>query len=203
MSDVFFSGLYAVHEVFMTNCFDEEVSKLITGTDIPRIEGMKNRNQSIARYQAIGSRKRWFHSRVSELLNLSGIDSLRFLSGETYTHQHKVVIESEGQVVWQGREAYTVLNPRYDEVISAIGRLEQWCLSNAEVAGPLLDTRPKDLVTAFDSAFFTLDPTNEGLGDGESAELTFCVLRTIGDVMRFAKFHKCWAVHRIPLDYEF
>lgn len=203
MSDVFFSGLYAVHEVFMTNCFDEEVSKLITGKDIPRVDGMKNRSQSIARYQSIGSRKRWFHSSISELLSLSGIDDLRFLSGETYTHEHNVVIKNEGQIVWQRREAYTVLNPSYDKVISAIGRLEQWCLSNPEVAGPLLEIRPADLATAFDSAFFTLDPTNEGLGEGEDGEFTFCVLRTIGDVMRFAKLHKCWAVYQIPLDYEF
>lgn len=199
MSDAFFSSLYAVRDLYMTNCFDEQISLLLTGKEIPRAHWLEDRRRSAARYLSIASRGKWFQSRMGDLIRLSGITELQFLSGEAYTHQHEEVTESEGKVVWRETVAYTVLNPNYDQVISSVGRLEQWCLSNPELAAPILDIYPKDLPPAYESACFTLDPTNEGLGEGDDAVFAFCVLRTIGDVMRYARLTKCWAVHRTTL----
>lgn len=202
MSDVFFSGLYVVHKVFMTNCFDEEVSELLTGEKIPRDQWLKGRMSSVDKYLSVGSTNNWFRARMQQLLSASGMEDLRFLSGETYTHTYKNIIRHNGGAIWETTEAFTVLNPRYDDVIASVNRLQQWCLANPEVAADLLDTSPKDVASAIESAFFTLDPANEGFDGGEGAEFAFCVLKTVADLMRYAKFRKCWAAYHTMLEPE-
>jgi hypothetical protein len=199
MSDLSFSGLYVIHKPFLTNCFDEELSERLAGEKIPRNDQIKGRLSSVDKHLSIGSRGNWFQSRLKLLLDASGDADLRFLSGETYTFTYDQVTRHGGEVVWKETEAYSVLNSRRDAVIAAIARLERWCALNTEVAADLLDEHSRALREAIDSAFFTLAPVNEGFDSGEGAQFVFCVLRTVGDLMRYSRFRDCWAIFRSPV----
>ena len=199
MSDTFSSMLHVFPKAFITNRFGDEDSELLTGEKIPRIEEGAN---DASRDMFIATRNNWLPIRLKELFRSSGIEGLRFLSGETYTHQHKIVTEANGVVVWEETQALTVLNPHYDEVISSIDRLRQWCISNPDVAAKILDIYPKDLGKSIESAFFTLNTDNDGFDDGQGADFTFSVLKTIGDLMRHAKHHECFAVYQMTLSYR-
>lgn len=199
MSDTILCGLYAVHEPYLTNCFGEEVSARLAGRIIPRSSWLPERQQGIARDLSIGSRNDWFRERLSLLLDRSGLPGLRFITGSDLSCHHTELTRIDGRVIWEETRGYKVLNPDCLQVIADIERLEQWCLAHPDEAGRILDIWPQDLRAAHDGAFFTLHPDNEGLGEGDNAGFVFCVLRTMKEVLRFAQFHRCWAVYWLPL----
>lgn len=199
MSDTYFSGLYAVHEPYMSNCFGDEVSKLLVGRSIPKSNWITDQKQGAARYQTIGSRNMWFQRCMGEMVRRSGFTSLWFFSGESYTHTHTEITNFEDALVWKQVTAYTVLNPDYAHFIAEVEAFEAWCLKNPEKCFDVLGVSQKHLKEAYESAFFTLEPASEGLGEGDNVEFFFCVLRTFCEVMRFAKFNRCWAVYQTPL----
>ncbi|MGO1071893.1 hypothetical protein [Lysobacter sp. CA199] len=202
MSDTFHSTLDVFHKAFITNRLGDEVSELLTGEKVPRAPQIKDGASGTYRMLLIATRNEWLYLRLKELLHISGIQGLQFLSGEICTHQHKRVTEHNGEVVWEETDAFTVLSPHYDEVISSIDRLQQWCLSNPDLAAPILGTHPEDLGKSIESAFFTLNTSDDGFDGGEGADFMFCVLRTIGDLMRHAKSQQCFAVYRSTV-YDF
>ncbi len=203
MSEPAFSSLTVAHRHWLTTCFGEEASELLTGERIPR---HPDRSGPYYRHLSIVSEGGWFHSKVSELQRISGIGGLAYLRGGSCTHEHKQLTrDDDGKVVWVETHGYTVLTSGWDDEIKAIEHLEQWCREHPAAAAEVLEIGSKWLIPAIDSQFFTLQPAHEGLGDGNSPEFFFCALRTIGDLMRFARFHKdmsdLWVVYHSVLSY--
>ncbi len=209
MSDLFYSEFVVIHESCLTNYFSEEVSELLSGERIPRNQYVDSRTyrndrmNSIVRRMSIATRNDWLHARLKELLRESGIEGLRFLSGETCTHRRKEATKYEGKIVCEQTFEYTVLSPDYDKVISSIDQLYRWCLLHPEAAAKLLDVCPKDLTGSIESAFFTLNTSDDGFDSGEGADFAFCVLKTIGDLMRYAKYNKRTVIFSRELYPEF
>ena len=197
MSDAFFSGLYVVQKDVMTNCFGEEVSLLLTGESIPRLSYVREKGEQ-DKYLGIVSRNDWFHERMNVLLEMSGVQGLAFLDGKSHSHKHESVTLHEGKVVERQTFGYSVLSPAYDEVTAALKQLQQWCLANPTAAADVLE-EVEDLSFLADQAYFSLKPSMDGLGDGYGALHAFSVWRTIGDLMRFAKFTNRWVVYRTSL----
>jgi hypothetical protein len=69
----------------------------------------------------------------------------------------------------------------------------------------VLEVGSEWVIPAIESQFFTLAPGSEGLGEGNSPEYFFCALGTIGEMMRFARFHKdtpdIWVLYHTVLRY--
>lgn len=174
---------------WVTNCFgDEDVSQLLTGERIP-----KNPDQPRDYYRrlSIVTEGDWFYSKLSELQLLSGSGILTCLGQSPCTHEHKQITKdnSTGRVVWVETHGYTVLASGWESEISIIRGLEAWCREHVAEAAKVLEVPTDWLIPAIDSQFYTLNPNMEGLGEGNSPEYFFSVLRTVAEMMRFTKFH--------------
>lgn len=204
-----FSSLSVMHKQWLTNCHGEEVSRLLTGESIPKLPANVFRSHHYDTYYrrlSIVTESGWFHSKVRELQNLAGIGGLAYLREDSCTHEHKEVTKDDsGRIVYVETHGYTVLKFDWDEEISAIRDLEDWCRRHIEKAGDVLEVSGKWILPAIEAQFFTLDPSMEGLGDGNSPEFFFCTLHTIGELMRFAKCHKdmpdLWVLYQTLLRY--
>ncbi|MGR8932539.1 MAG: hypothetical protein ACU836_18095 [Gammaproteobacteria bacterium] len=193
MSETYSSSLGVMDKSWLTNCYGEEVSQLLTGENIPKRPVEDWRRPWYYRYLSIITENGWFYSKVKELQNLSGIGGLAYLHEDIATHEHKVVCRDDnGKVVWMETHGYTVINSGWDEEIAAIRALQDWCRSHPAEAGHILEVPGDWVIPALESRFFTLNPSNEGLGDGNGHESFFCTLHTISELMHFAKFHKAW-----------
>ena len=206
MSEPTFSSLAIMHKHWLTNCYGEEVGQLLTGERIAKHPDQSGLHSPYYRYLSIVTENGWFHSKVKALQLLSGIGGLAYLGEGSSTHEHRqVTTDNAGKVVWVETHGYTVLSSGWEGEIAAIRGLEEWCREHPAEAADVLEVSTKWLFPAIDSQFFTLDPGNEGLGDGNSPEYFFCVLRTISEMMRFAKFHKetpnLWVVYHTVLRY--
>ena len=208
MAEARISSLAVLRKECLTNCYGAEVSQLLTGEAIPRIPLSADVviKQPYNRYLSIVSQGGWFEYAVRQIQELSGIGGLRFLQAGACTHEHKIITKNqEGEIVWVETEGYTVITSGWDDEIASINNIEQWCRDNSEEAGEVLEHYGKYVLAAIESQFFTLDPSNEGLGDGCSPEFFFCTLRTIGEIMRFARFHKdtpdIWMIYNSTLRY--
>jgi hypothetical protein len=203
MSEPTFSSLSVVPKRLLSICFGEEASEVLTGARIPL---SPDRTAHYFRHLSIVSQGGWFHRKVGELQRMSEIGGFAYLRGGSCTHEHKEVTrDDDGKVVWVETHGYTVLTSGWNEEVKAVERLEAWCRQHPEEAAEVLEVSSEWLIPAIESQFFTLAPAHEGLGDGNSPEFFFCVLRTIGDLMRFARFHKdmsdLWVVYHSVLRY--
>lgn len=194
MSDIFPSFFHLVHESYLTDCFGEDVSELLAekkiplrASDIERPDGGQwyqcthKHHADLPSYMRmdIFTRNGNFHWLLEAILSKSGIEGLRFLTGETCTHyQHDAY------------DYWTVLNPYYDEVLSSIDKVRQWCLANPDVVVELAGEgeAPQDVADLAGWAFVTLQPNEDGFDDGEGLACMLCVLKTIEDLLHRAKF---------------
>jgi hypothetical protein len=208
MPEAHISSLAVIRKKCLTNCYGEEVSQLLTGEVIPRLplSTIEVLYRPYNRYLSIVTQSGWFHSKVRELQELSGIGGLAYLHEESCTHEHKAITKDQaGRVVWVQTEGYTVLTSGWDAEIATIQGLEDWCRKHPEEAGNVLENNGRYVLEAIESQFFTLDPGNEGLGEGNGPEFFFSTLRTISELMRFARFHKntpdMWVIYHTTLRY--
>jgi hypothetical protein len=110
MSDPHFSSLAVMHKHWLTNCYGEEVSQLLTGERIPRHPDRAGLHSPYYRRLNIVTQGGWFHSKVKELQRLSGAGGLAYLREDTCTHEHKEVTrDNADKVVWAETHGYTVL----------------------------------------------------------------------------------------------
>jgi hypothetical protein len=185
------SSLALLQKPWLTNVYGPEVSLLLTGEQIERRPEQLRKYSTYHRRLSIISRGGWFQTKFQRLQRISGISGAAYLGeGPFQFERRQVTTDDKGRVVWVETHAYTVLRSGWDEEISSISRLENWCRENPEEAAHVLEVSAKWLLPALESRFFTLEPSNEGLGEGEGPEFFFCVLHTIGDIMRLAKFHE-------------
>jgi hypothetical protein len=211
MSDNYLSYIHVVFESRLSDCFGEEISELLSGRKIPRHLAKsitaKGDLCELAHHEFrcgykrldISTRNGYLHKIVDAILKRSGIESLRFLTWDIYTHQYDVDGEPGTY--------FTVLNPYYDELLSSINKMHQWCLENSEYLVNNLDRygyAPEDVAKLLDLAFASLQPNEDCWEDGDNLHFMFCVLKTIEDLLRYAKFmnnymlphyEKCWMIY--------
>lgn len=203
MSEPTFSSLTMTRKDRLTNCYGAEVSELLTGEKIPRHPDQVGLHSPYYRRLSITSEGDWFHSKLAKLRMLSDSGGLGYFDAQACTHVHRAVTtDGSGQELWAQTDGYTVLTGGWQGEIEAISRLQEWCRGHPKEAADVLEVPTDWLAPAMDAQFFTLKPSSEGLGDGNTPEFFFCVLRTLSEMMRFAKFHEktpdLWVVsHRV------
>lgn len=200
------SSLAVLRKRHLTSYYGAESSKVLTGEQIAPSDPRPGNFAQYHRYQSIYSRGGWLQDRLQALGREVGVTGLRFLSGEESTHRFRnVVRDNDERPVWVETHGYTVLTTRCDEVLSSLEQVQAWCHKEPAKAGKVLGFSKDDILEAMRSASFSLEPENEGFGDGDLPEFAFCVLRTMSELMRFACYHTktspdLWVVYHRVLD---
>lgn len=198
MSDIYYSSLCSVKEHLMSTYFGAELGELLTGNKSPVKTGIE-REKAAARALFIGTRNNWFKYCTQEIIHLSGVEELNFLTGANFTHKHQDITMHKGERVWQETTAFTILNTKEIEAIAAIERVVQWCLNNAELAAPILEGKASEMRNSYELSFFTLNPNDEGLGDGENPEFFFSTLKSMAEILKFSRHNRCYTVYSTTL----
>jgi hypothetical protein len=198
------SSLAVLRQQHLTTIYGGESSMALTGEQIPASDPRPGHFGAGHRYQTIHSRGGWVQDRLQVLGTAAGTTGLRFLSGEESTQRVRSVIrDNDEQPVWTETHGYTVLTDRCDELLSSAEQVQAWCLQQPAKAGKLLGYDKAGVLEALRAASFSLAPDNEGYGEGDTPEFVFCVLRTMIELLRFARFHTrtdpaLWVVyHRV------
>lgn len=138
----------------------------------------------------------WFQDCLDRLIRASGIGNLSFLTGKSWTNQHFAC--DSGSYSYGYRFRYTVIRSQ-DELTTAIyalNRLLAWCRAHPDATAAVTDyVDAAGVLESIEGAFFTLSPNSEVAGDeGQGPDFLFCVLHTVGDLLRYAKHWKGFAV---------
>ena len=136
------------------------------------------------------TRNNWFKGAMKEILDSSGFERLRFLSEESFTHS---VVRTYGETDWPSQ--LTVVKDSYDLLIQDIDDLMDWCRSNPAEVHKFDDSWADDIDQEIDRAFFTLKPNDEAEEEGQGYHFLFCVLKTVGDLLRNAQHQDFWAIY--------
>lgn len=179
----------------LVNYFGVEVAALFdkeaTATDASQpnlAEGLKKLRKTMI------ASTRWgrFNEGMGRLLDLTGHERLRFLANQAcdYTYVHVVKCDLPGMELEIKTEyKYSVFRERFDPIIQDLSSVVAWCRSHPEKLIDIVDMYPEDVLSAIEYSFFTLNPNDEaGSGEeGEGGHFFFCVLKTIGDLFRYAR----------------
>lgn len=133
------------------------------------------------------------------LVRESGIEELKFLTGESHTHRHVQSIESGGTVVWEEIDYMTLLSPLYDDVLSAIDRLRLWCLTATGTASKILDIQQEDLIALIGSPSGTVDRPGNCCSKPIKAEFLFRILAEMDQLIQDAKAQRSFTAYCVRL----
>jgi hypothetical protein len=130
------------------------------------------------------TRSDWLPHCMEALIEASDVDHLDFLAAKDYTHEY---VDTERRL----HHWYMLIHGSdLNLVITSVRRLVEWCRDNPEDASNITDyVAADDLVQCIDNAFYTLSPNLEAPGEdeGRGPEFLFCTLRTIEELLKFAK----------------
>ncbi len=185
----------------LANFYGCDVAALMAGRPVA-IDAKYLHQYEKRRKTMIGiTRGDWFKEIMGSLLDVSGIGGLRFLSAQSHTCSYLEVEQHE----FNGRisetkmlHEYTVINSETSNVLNAHSKLVTWCHANQDKTTKVLfDWGIEDIAASMENAFFTLHPNSEIVTDdeGRSTDFFFCVLRTVGELLRYAKHQGSWVVY--------
>ncbi|MDD5037360.1 MAG: hypothetical protein PHE55_21755 [Methylococcaceae bacterium] len=205
MSDSIPITVYVVPQGNLVNRFGSEIGSLLASDQSPI---RANVGAYDGRWKPIGegekmlvafSRGGMIIYALGKLMDKSGMKHLAFLANQTCTHEI-VANEDWGKEVFR----FTVITQHIDEVANSIRAFIIWCRDNPGATseefwgeyGNDHDGREFESVTdVLDNVRPSLDP-NRDVCDNESwnAALAFSVLKTIIELLDYARAHNYWVI---------
>ena len=189
----------------LVNVFGNEIGGLLAGTDFPikaDVRADDCRGKSIGEAVKVlvaSSRGRMIVFALGKLIDKAGMNRLGFLADQTCTHE--IVVNAD----W-GKEVrrFTVMTQHLEHIADDIRAFIDWCRENPETTseefwgnyGYNLDGRDFESVAdVIDNIRPSLDP-NEDICDGDSwdAALAFSVLKTIIELLDYARVENYWVI---------
>jgi hypothetical protein len=137
----------------------------------------------------------WFKECVKCLVEASGVDNLNFLYAQDCTHEYIEIQKFSGTddsiYEYKTLHQYTLIygEHRFAAIIASLNRLIDWCYKNPDAASRITDYVFADgIKKSIENSFYTLSPNSEAPGDeGQGPDFLFCTLKTIGELIRYAK----------------
>jgi hypothetical protein len=153
----------------------------------------------LSKYLIGQTRSNWLKDRLKDLLDAAGgLEILRFLSEESFTHREfntwdtGPLEDKSGGCDYQ----HTVI-PRdsYREVVEAIDWLFLWCKNNHTLVDRLVDDAEENVL---DSLYRVIEsPEDEELkaDEGQGVQFLFCVLKCVRNLLIHAHQHGLCAIY--------
>jgi hypothetical protein len=191
MSDHSDFSLCVIDKRDLSNFFGVEIATILAGEPIAIDSKYLHFYKPLRREMRGFTRGDWFKVSMRELLDISGIENLRFLSQETHKYRHISVDDSH-------QHEYTVIKrDDFELILNALDALVIWCRDNPNKADAVLVLDyPESATESIENAFYTSNPNRDDCGDeGRGSLFFFCVLKTVGDMLRYANHQGFWAIY--------
>ena len=152
----------------------------------------------------------FFKDKIERLLKVAALDSLLFLTETACTHLEtdSLYDEDDEDEEWDEDDLedsvvarfYTVIKPeKLDRLLADMERLFSWCSHNLEAASEALGSKGygNDVKEAMENAFVCENLNQEAPygEDGDSWEFFFCALKSIQDLLMYAKSNNLYAIY--------
>ncbi|MDD5277642.1 MAG: hypothetical protein PHR16_16370 [Methylovulum sp.] len=195
--------------------FGEKVAAILLGKEASTLPQNTETANTLQRRMRGSTRSDSFKWRMAELLKLASIESLRFIAETACTHlvlskEYGAIIEDATYMETEEKEEdkeddqfaahqYTVIKPeKCDAVIADLKKLFSWCSDNVSPASDILEFDDEDVKNAIANAVVCEDLNKQAdYGeDGDSAEFFFCALKSILELLKYAKANNLYAVYK-------
>jgi hypothetical protein len=205
MSDSIPIIIHVVSKANLVNRFGDELGILLADDRFP-IKAEISDYESRWKHVGEGERKLEASSRggsiiyaLGKLIDQSGMKNLGFLGNATCTHE--IVVKAD----W-GNELfrYTVMTQHLDRIANDIGTFIGWCRDNPAAVSDKFggeyghdhDGRQFESVAdVLDNVRPSLDPNSDVCeSDSWDAALAFSVLKTIAQLLDYARANNCWVI---------
>jgi len=207
MSHYSYLDLVVLDKTEVSAHFDEKIAAILLGDEINSLPSATENVSALKRKMTGSTRSDSFKWRMAELLKLASIDSLSFIAETACTHlvlknsyedimdatslEFKEPDEDEDEDAEFGDAYfYTVIRPeKCDALLADLEKLLSWCSNNVSPASDVLEFDDGDVQSAIDEAEVCEDLNNEAPygEDGDSAEFFFCALKSIQELLQYAK----------------
>lgn len=194
-------SLFVIDRRDLANFYGTEVAALLAGQPVALDSQYLHHYESLRKKMNASTRGDWFKVSMKELLDLSGIEHLRFMSEQSHTHKYLEVDRSHPEVYDKEIKTlheYTVIKKDFKTIIKALNALASWCSANPDRTDlVLVMDYPESAIESLENSFFTLNPNGDLLyeNEGQGSLFFFCVLRTIGDLLRYAEQKGLWVIY--------
>jgi len=156
----------------------------------------------VLKKMAFSTRGDYFMTRIRELAAASGIEGLDlFAAGESLDKRTETIKlnDSEQCFEYKNIHRYGLIygKNQLNTTITSIDRLIDWCLAHSEETSTITDYEDADeIIQIINGAYCTLNPNKDAPSDeGQGPGFLFCVLKTIGDLLRYAKWWDLMVVY--------
>lgn len=201
MSDSSALSLRVIDGRDLANFYGTELATILADEPMALDSRCLHHFESMRKVMNAYTRGDWFKVKMRELLDHSKIEDLRFMSGQTYTHNYFEIDRSHSEVYEKEIKTlheYTVIKKDYKSVLKALNAFTSWCVANPDQADlELVIDYPESAMESLENAFFTLNPNVDLLceNEGQGSLFFFCVLRTVGDLIRYAEQKGLWVIY--------
>ena len=159
-------------------CLDDVKSNILTDNPVG--------TQSFSAY----SRNASLVSDISDLIDASGCERLRFLTCEPY--QYEFINREHEEYGYKEKFIYTLIDENMSEIIADFDKFFDWCRNNSVEVVSLMNAVDDDskVIQSIDNAVFTLEPNedvNQNDNEYYSYLFVFSVLKTTRDLLVEAK----------------
>lgn len=215
MSHYSYLDLVVLDKTEIPAYFGEKIAAILLGEEINSLASATENVSALKRSMTGSTRSDSFKWRMGELLKLAAIDSLSFIAETACSHlvlknsyedimdatslEFKKLDEDEDEdAEFNDAYFYTVIKPEQCEALLAdLAKLLAWCSHNLSPASDVLEFDDEDVQNAIETAVVCENLNNEAHygEDGDSAEFFFCALKSIQELLQYAKANNLYAIY--------